>query len=99
MAKYDGKLKLWAKHVKQRDKCCQICGKTDGRLHTHHIIPKQFIKYKYDITNGILLCFQHHVMTRLSVHQNAIWFSEWMRKNRPEQFKQIMERLDEYEIR
>lgn len=52
----------WAKKVKERDNfTCQICKKDNVYLNSHHLNSFDiFIKERYDINNGITLCFQCH---------------------------------------
>ncbi len=93
MAKWDGLLVKWAKKVREAG-CCAICGQK-GNLHAHHILPKQILAYKYDYNNGIALCFAHHIMTKVSVHQNALYFTNWLKTHRKWQYDIAMERLNE----
>ncbi len=98
MVKRDKLLIEWANAVKERDMECQICGKKPPyRLNAHHLIPKNFPKYKYDIDNGILLCVHHHGLGKWSAHKNPIWFSRWLCKNRFQQYREILERLHNLE--
>lgn len=81
-------LKNWRNAVLKRDgNKCVICG---GYFPScHHIIPKQFKEFKYDVNNGICLCYNHHKVGKLSPHQNALWWYIWLQKNRPEQFEYL----------
>lgn len=90
------KHKKWREKVLERDNHkCQICKKKDGKLDVHHIIPKQFKEVRYDVQNGIVLCFRHHKMGRFSVHQNAVFFSVWLRVNRRQQYAYVLTKLYE----
>ena len=91
------KLKEWADTIKQRDKNCVICHKTE-RLNAHHIIPKEIKELKFDLMNGISLCPNHHRFSReISPHQNPFAFMLWLEKNRPKQFNYLKEKLSEVE--
>lgn len=82
---------IWRTGVLDRDKHkCQVCNRVKGVLHVHHIIPKQFKELRYDIKNGITLCFQHHKVGKLSAHQNALWFSDWLEANRLETYVHLI---------
>jgi len=88
---------VWREKVLERngDKC-SICKRdlTDKRLrHIHHIIGKEFKELRYDENNGILLCPKCHKFGKFSAHKNGLWFSEWLRKNRPEQYKYLILKL------
>ena len=52
----------WAKKVKERDQCCQLCGSekqlTAHHLHSHFLHPES----RFDITNGMTLCHTHHFL-------------------------------------
>lgn len=84
----------WRLEVLKRDgNECAICGKKEGRLHVHHILPKHFVETRYDVKNGIVLCFVHHVMQKFSVHQNGLFFYEWLKKNRPDIYEYLLKKL------
>jgi len=95
--KRDKQLIEWAMAVKERDKCCQVCGTDKKRLNAHHIIPKNFLKYKYDLSNGMTLCVHCHQFGKFSAHKNPIWFANWMRENRGYEFLTASQRLKELE--
>lgn len=57
---------LWSKKVRERDKKCILCGKHIGdvkSLQAHHWIltKKQSAKYRWDIRNGVSLCYGCHI--------------------------------------
>ena len=90
----------WAKRVKERDNyTCQICKKkvTGKNCHAHHIIPKNIKGMRWDIDNGITLCYQHHKVGIYSPHMNAVWFTFWLKTNKYSQFKHIVNKLEELE--
>ena len=87
-------LKTWRKDVLKRDDFkCQICNKKVNKPHVHHIIPKEFKELKLDIMNGLTLCFNHHKVGRYSPHLNALWFYNWLKNNKPEQFKYLVTKI------
>lgn len=63
---------LWSKRVRERDNKCILCGKYTGEvksLQAHHWIltRKQSAKYRWDIRNGVSLCYGCHIH---QVHTN-----------------------------
>ena len=78
--------KIWKEAVRARDKVCQMCpsDKLNKVLNAHHIIPREFQDYRWDINNGILLCVHHHKFGKFSAHKNAVWFLWWLSKHRQE---------------
>lgn len=87
---------MWKHKVKHRDGWkCQICGKKlQGKnCHAHHILPKQLKKLRWDIHNGITLCYNHHKVGIYSPHQNAIWFYGWMNENKSMQLRHVIDKL------
>lgn len=58
----DPKYLIWARKVKERDNFyCQICGKSDVYLHSHHCNSWDlFESQRFDVDNGVTLCEKHH---------------------------------------
>ena len=59
---------LWSLCVRSRDKECVLCG-SKSSLQAHHWIltRNQSNKYKYDLRNGVSLCYGCHIH---GVHRN-----------------------------
>lgn len=77
---------------------CAIPGcETAKKLNAHHIIPREFIETRYDSKNGIALCPTHHSFGKFSAHKNALWFSEFLRKEYPAHFEYLNQKLRELE--
>ncbi|MDR3113399.1 MAG: HNH endonuclease [Endomicrobium sp.] len=53
---------LWSAKVRERDGRCALCGKTGKGLQAHHFIKTRArsLKYRWDIRNGITLCYACH---------------------------------------
>lgn len=87
-------LKDWAFKVKTRDKFeCAICGSAED-LQAHHILEKKmFPKHMLNLDNGITLCSRHHSFSKSSAHHSSMYFILWLMKNRPFQFKKVLELL------
>ncbi len=87
---------MWKEKVKDRDKYnCQICcKKVEGKnCHAHHILPRTIKGLRWDTNNGITLCFRHHKVGSYSAHLNAVWFTFWLKHNKPTQFKYVTNKL------
>lgn len=69
-----GKHGAWSRAVISRDKAtCQHCGATDVQLHAHHI--KEFAKHpelRWDVSNGITLCFRCHEKVHTASTANGV---------------------------
>lgn len=50
---------LWSKKVRSVE-ICQLCGKK-GVLHAHHIYSRRHYNTRWDIDNGICLCYRCHL--------------------------------------
>src|SRR5688572_1865550 len=68
----------WSKYIHARDKFCQVCGKTDGVLHAHHILVRSFNATRTDETNGVLCCFRCHryFFHGTDPHKVVCWYSQ-----------------------
>lgn len=67
-----------------------------SRLDAHHLLPKERYKtIRTEIMNGVCLCSRCHKWSKFSVHRNGIWFSEWLRKNRPKQFAWVLAHIND----
>jgi hypothetical protein len=73
---------------------CAICGKTE-RLNAHHIIPREFKRYRHSITNGIALCPKCHKFGKFSAHKNPIWFAALFKQRHPDEFEACCEAVME----
>jgi hypothetical protein len=86
-------LENWSKSIREKDRFCQICGKTKG-LNAHHILSKQlYPEFKLEIWNGITLCRFHHKYSRMSPHQDAIGFASWLLIECPELFYNLIDKI------
>jgi hypothetical protein len=75
---------LWSLAVKSdwANKCA-ICGHR-GDLNSHHLIPRQHVKTRYDLQNGICLCRRcHQFCPDKAPHQNPAGFMLWLEEFRP----------------
>jgi len=73
---------------------CVICDDTK-RPNAHHIIPKNFIKTRWDVKNGILLCPKHHKFGSFSAHKHPLWFLEFLSQKDLPKFHYLLNQLEE----
>lgn len=86
-------LKEWSRQVRDRDgNACVVCG-SKNYIQGHHILAKAtWTEVALEPMNGISLCARHHHFGRLNA-DNALWFSEWLRTNRPKQWLWVWEKI------
>ena len=66
---------------------CEVCGDSKG-LHVHHLISRcLYPNGALNVNNLIVLCADCHK----KFHNNGIWASEWLEKNKKEQFDWVNE--------
>ncbi len=65
----------FSQYIKQRDVCCQWCGRTDGALQTSHIYSRRHTNTRWDPRNAKLLCFACHQRW----HSDPIEGFEWLK--------------------
>ena len=82
-----------SRRTREESPQCAICGCTD-RLQVHHVLDRRlYPAYRLDPDNLIVLCPRCHTFGRHSAHGNGIWFAEWLRMHRPEQYEWAAERM------
>lgn len=96
----DKKLLLdWKIKIKNKDNfTCQLCGKYNPMNHPHHILPRHIKQTRYDLNNGIVLCFYCHTRSPFAAHQNALFFADWLRTNRKWQYDYLMNKINEIRL-
>ncbi len=64
----------WVNAVISRDKAtCQHCGATEVELHAHHIKSyKDHPELRFDVANGITLCFKCHWAVHTALNEKAV---------------------------
>ena len=69
--------KAWSEYVRKRDKVCQKCfGR--GHIAPHHAFGRRHHATRWDIYNGIGLCFPCHIHW---AHRDPAGFSVWFKKH------------------
>ena len=52
---------LWSKAIKERaGQKCEFCLREDLRLNSCHIIGRRYRGTRWDLQNGLSLCYSHH---------------------------------------
>jgi len=87
--------KHWADFIKDRaNYACEVCGSYNKIMNAHHIIPKRgYPNLRWDVKNGICLCAADHKFAKTSAHNNGVWFTLWLEKNRPETLAYLKSQL------
>lgn len=70
--------RLWSKAVSEDwAHKCAACG-GQGKLNSHHLIPRQHTAMRFRLMNGMCLCVHcHQFCADISPHQNAAGFLHW----------------------
>lgn len=69
---------------------CDVCN-ASSHIQCHHILSwNRYPAYRLNIKNIIQLCPSHHKWGKQSAESNAIWFSNWLLMNRPEQYEWVL---------
>lgn len=91
----------WRNSIYLRDNfTCIVCNKylKDGNtknMQAHHLLAKEtWPELKYDIMNGITLCYFCHKNSKYSPHLNAVTFVELLKIKRPEQYNYLIDYLN-----
>lgn len=87
----------WSTKIKELQPTCIICG-SNKYLHTHHIIPREILKTRYEILNGVTLCAKHHKFGLYSAHRNPVWFLYKLRLKQPQSYEFVFNTVPILEI-
>lgn len=80
----DKKLDIaWSKLVKLlAGERCEVCGEKDS-LASHHIFTRSKKSTRWDVLNGLALCYLHHVeSSSFSAHKTPEAFLTWLESYR-----------------
>ena len=69
--------KLWSDRVRSLGRC-EKCGTTQ-RLTAAHIVSRRHRSTRWDLRNGICLCYRCHMFW---AHNDPVEFVEWVRSTR-----------------
>lgn len=77
---------------------CEICNSLPReqrvnytQLHSHHIIPRTHRATRFSLENRIFLCPSHHSLGGYSAHNHPVWFTEWLKKNKPDTYRWVLD--------
>lgn len=68
---------IWSAEVKKEAGYrCELCGKKSNEcaLQSHHYYGRRHRSLRWDIQNGICLCYVHHKGGLQSAHESPEWF-------------------------
>ena len=78
---------LWSLIIKSGG-ACEICGQSVRD--PHHVIGRINYILRWDLRNGVRLCFQHHTGGKLSAHNDPIWFMDWFKSKRSDDYEYLL---------
>ena len=87
--------KTWSSivHARSNDRC-EVCG-SEGKNDAHHVQPRQICSgLRFDPRNGVCLCPSHHKYGHQSAHKGMLWFVDWFKNHRPDDYAFVMSWLD-----
>lgn len=94
--------KDFIKKIKERDNyTCQISGKSfknasPHALHVAHIFSKEnYPEFMLEPMNVLCLSFYNHKNSPLSPHLDGFAFVQWLKVNKPEQYKWCIDKINE----
>lgn len=80
--------RLWSERIRERNNGkCEVCGRP--ATNPHHIIGRKNLALRHDLRNGCLLCYQCHVGSKVSAHNDPLWFMDWVERERPTDYKYL----------
>ena len=84
--------RLWSLIIRRKNNsCCEICGRPNAN-NPHHVIGRVNYILRWDIRNGCLLCQGCHILNSKSAHQDPIFFIDWFKKHRLDDYKYLLKK-------
>ncbi len=84
--------KLWSEIIRSGGNC-EICGQPTKD--PHHVIGRKNLSTRWDLRNGVRLCFQHHTGGNRSAHNDPLWFIGWFKEHRPDDYEYLLTKKNE----
>jgi hypothetical protein len=66
---------------------CERCGRTDTSFDWSHIVGRKNLTLRWDILNGLCLCFQCH---RFFWHEEPLEAHNWFKEKFPERYEYLL---------
>ena len=85
--------KLWSENIRFRDKKCIHCGST-FRIAAHHIFSRRYSSVRWDLDNGVSLCYPCHIHWAHSKYEE---FRDWVIELIGDKYEDLKRRA--YEIK
>lgn len=85
----------WSKKIRERANYrCEICRdlgleQKGKKVEAAHVVGKGCTFLRWDLRNGVCACTTHHKFGVRSSHLNPVWFSEWFKKYRPDDWQYV----------
>jgi len=84
---------LWRKIVKQKG-YCEWCGKSGGVQNAHHIMGRSRHSLRWDIRNGVCLCYKCHTDGAHSPNAAKVEeYLKWIKSYRPDDWRYLKDKL------
>lgn len=85
---------LFREYIKLRDKCCQRCHVSVGKLETAHFYSRSYKQVRFDPDNACLLCFKCHF---LFAHMQPLEFVDfWIKRIGDKSMENLSKKRNEY---
>ena len=85
--------KWWKEQVRSNwNNTCAKCGKSDGKLDTHHLFYGKELRW-YDPIVGVLLCVRCHKFSDSSAHRGGLLFYSWFFTEHKELSNKILDKI------
>jgi len=79
--------RLWSSKTKIGISACQYCGAESKYLQSHHLISRSILKYRWNLSNCIVLCPSCHNFGKHSIHTSPWIIDRYIQINYPIMFK------------
>lgn len=87
---------LWSTVGKEKARCevCETLPENErvnySQLHSHHIEGRKNKTLRWNLRNRCWLCPTHHTLGKPCAQDHPLWFTEWLKKHRADDYKFLM---------